>query len=318
MFWRVVLNILAVSTLAVAFAAWVYPGFALIPVPCEKPITYTLSSFDNRFGISQKGFLSALLAAEAIWEKPLGKELFLYTPEGAKLSVNLIYDYRQETTSTLSGIESTVEQEEASYDTLEARYSSLKAEYTSAKSVYDAEVEAFDEKNSAYEDEVEAWNNSKRTSKSAFEQLERNRLALEADMRELKVLEAELNSMVREINTLVARLNHLASSLNLNVKTYNTIGASRGETFTGGLYSQVEGEQSIDVYEFSSREKLVRVLTHELGHALGLEHVDDPKAIMYYLNEGETGALTETDLSALRALCYNEDITSPEQSRGEN
>ena len=308
MFWRVVLNILAVSTLAVAFTAWVYPGFARIPVPCEKPIAYTLGSFDNRFGISQKDFLSALLAAEAVWEKPLDKELFIYTPEGAKLSVNLIYDYRQETTSTLSGIESAVEQEEASYDTLEARYASLKAEYTSAKNIYDGRIEAFDEKNSAYEAEVEAWNDGKRTSKTQFEQLERNRLALEADMRELKILEAELNGMVREINTLVGKLNYLASSLNLNVKTYNTIGASRGETFTGGLYSQVEGEESIDVYEFSSREKLVRVLTHELGHALGLEHVDDPKAIMYYLNEGETGTLTENDLSALRALCYNEDI----------
>src|SRR3989344_2377096 len=263
MFWRVVLNILAVSTLAVAFTAWVYPGFARIPVPCEKPIAYTLGSFDNRFGISQKDFLSALLAAEAVWEKPLDKELFIYTPEGSKLSVNLIYDYRQETTSALSGIESAVEQEEASYDTLEARYASLKAEYTSAKNIYDGRIEAFDEKNSAYEAEVEAWNDGKRTSKTQFEQLERNRLALEADMRELKILEAELNGMVREINTLVGKLNYLASSLNLNVKTYNTIGASRGETFTGGLYSQVEGEERIDVYEFSSREKLVRVLTHE-------------------------------------------------------
>src|SRR3989344_6008931 len=113
MFWKAVFNIIAVSILVVLFAAWVYPGFALIPVPCEEPIAYTLGSFDKRFGISQKDFLSALLAAEAIWEKPLGQELFVYTPEGAKLSVNLIYDYRQETTSTLSGIESTVEQEEA-------------------------------------------------------------------------------------------------------------------------------------------------------------------------------------------------------------
>ncbi len=307
MFWKSVINAITALALVAIFLAWVYPGF-IRARPCEEPIAYTLGSFDQKFNISQKDFLSALSLAEVIWEKPLGKELFVYMPESAKLSVNLIYDYRQETTSTLSGIENTVEQEEASYDTLEAKYSSLKAQYDSAKSVYDAHIGAFDEKNSAYEAKVEAWNNSNRTSKSQFEQLERDRMALQRDMAELKVLESGLNSMVREINTLVGKLNYLASSLNLNAKAYNTIGASRGETFTGGLYSQAEGEESIDVYEFSSREKLVRVLAHELGHALGLEHSDDPKAIMYYLNEGKTGVLTETDLSALRALCYNEDI----------
>ena len=124
----------------------------------------------------------------------------------------------------------------------------------------------------------------------------------------MKVLETRLNEMVRVINALVGTLNRLAKSLNLSVEKYNTIGASRGETFTGGVYHSAEGVQGIDVYEFSSRDKLVRILAHEFGHALGLEHNDDPKAVMYRLNEGDTKVLTASDIAALQTLCYTKDI----------
>lgn len=293
---------------AAVFLTWNYPRFIEVPRACEEPISYNIGTFDRRFGISQRDFLSALTLAEAIWEKPSGIELFVYKPETGRLVINLIYDYRQEVTSTLSDLESTVEEDETAYNALQARYKGLKTFYESAKSVYDARVKVFEEKNDAYQSQVDSWNMGKRNSKEQFNQLEITKVALEAEIGELKEMEKQLNETVREINSLVGMLNRLAKSLNLNVEVYNTIGASRGETFTGGLYHSAEGEQGIDIYEFSSREKLVRVLTHELGHALGLEHVDDQEAMMYYLNEGDAKALTKTDLAALQALCYTEDI----------
>jgi len=310
MSWRVILNTLVVLVFVGVLGAWIYPTFTKTPVPCEKPIAYTIGTFDRRFNITQKDFLSALTEAENIWEKPVSKNLFIYSPETRELSVNLIYDERQEVTSTLSGLEDTLEESESNYKALQSNYIVLKKDYDDAKSAYDALASTFDERNLSYQRMVEDWNAGPRTSKKQFEALEVERNTLEKAIEELKSLETQLNEKARVLNNLVRTLNRLAQILNLNVEKYNVIGASRGETFTGGLYTQDEGGQSIDIFEFSSRDKLVRILAHELGHALGLDHNSDPKAIMYHLNEGEAESLTPTDLAALQTLCYTKDISN--------
>lgn len=281
-------------------------GQIFTKAPCTEPIPYTLGTFDSQFNISQDYFLSAFLDAEAIWEKPFGKELFVYAPSDSSpdvLKINLVYDYRQQATSKLESLGIVVKDNRISYEMLKTKFTELKIKFVSAKNDYEMRAQNFNEKSKNYEQQVEFWNKKDGAPKEEYNKLEALRLSLQNEANELQNMQTKLNEMINEINSFVVVLNRLVESLNLSIKKYNGVNDSRGESFEEGVYISDGTTREIDIYEFSSREKLVRVIAHELGHALDIPHLNDVKAIMYELNQGNNMVPTEADLEALKIKC---------------
>jgi predicted Zn-dependent protease len=126
------------------------------------------------------------------------------------------------------------------------------------------------------------------------------RARYEASRNKPESLRLEVNALADQATALVDKYNALVRDINSNVDTVN--GLSQDE-FEQGHYSSSEAGQSIDVYQFEDRAKLVRVLAHEFGHALGLDHNDEPSSVMYYINEGEAIRLSDADVESLKIAC---------------
>jgi hypothetical protein len=221
-------RLLILLTILVALGGCYAYLLATKRVPCVTPITYSLVAYDERFGIPQDEIESDIAQAAAVWNKALGRNVFVEssTPD---LPVSFAYNSAQHSIDTVASLNNDI-------DALRAQQNEIAKQYAATKDP--ALIDTF----YMLRDQI---------------------IADEAKERSI---------------------------------------AQSSEIQEGRYVSDQEGTR-IYVYGFKNKTELMRVLTHEFGHALGLDHVAIPDSIMYASIAGTNLALTPEDKAELARAC---------------
>lgn len=242
---------------------------------CDQPISYRIDFIDPKFGISKEEFGSDIKQAAKIWDDSINKNLFTSDPDGT-LKFNLVFDERQSLNNQINDLES--------------QLNSQKSNIKTTVEEYEKESADFKKRLADLNSQISYWNKKGGAPPEEYDKLikERDDLLNQAE---------RLNVTAKSLNRSADSYNAKVGDLNQTVESFNQAIQFKPEE---GIYDPKDSK--ITIYFNTNRQELIHTLAHEMGHALGLEHIPNKKAIMFsYTNQQIVASLD--DVEALKEVC---------------
>lgn len=271
--------------------------------PCNRPITYRIGSIDSRFKLTPGDLQMAVSSAVQVWNIEGGKKFFQLDQENGIITISLAYDDRQKNTQTLDAMAEHAQNERSSFEPLQLQYDALHSTYLTKKRELDLMTAEYRTALAAFNARAEVQKIRGAGKPSNAEELQAERTQLDYDLRLIQERQNSLNADIEKINKIAKELNRLINAYNIRVAQYNVIGSALSGQFEEGVFLSKPGSEEIVIYQYEDMPHLRRVLAHELGHALGLNHIEDEEAIMYKVNQGTELHLSVSDYEELTKAC---------------
>jgi hypothetical protein len=283
-------------------------------LPCDVPLAWRITRVDEEFGITAVEARSAVQEAAWVWEQASTAPLFRHDSiEG--FPIRLVFDTRQARARERQRRQAMLDASLADLNTARAQLDLRSDAQARERNRLEGHLHDLNQRIEAHNRDVARLNQGGGVSNDDARAIQTAGEALESERREL---EEELLRLNRRLSSIEDDRLRLDQRVREHVRRAEDFARSfPPEGSQWGLYreaihhDQAESEsvsREIRIYRFETRDDLVSVATHELGHALGLEHNAATGAVMSGERDrvgsslGPT-ALTPTDVEAFRALC---------------
>ncbi|MBA3486917.1 MAG: matrixin family metalloprotease [Lysobacter sp.] len=288
------------------------PRHTFAHVPCGIPIHIALDEVDPRFGFQRATVLQALKEAVDLWQAAGDAKMFVWSDHPQAMAINLEFDERQHNVNQQRSLRGGIDRDRWQLQSHEVTLKQWGGRIEAARRDHDRQSEAFARRARAHQAEVAAWNsaNPQARTEPRRQALERESLAVRAMQAKVQRGLAELNADIASYNRRAREQQQQAEQYRGRVARYNTL--SSPQPIESGRYSyDREQGRRIAVFRTGDYNDLVWIFAHELGHSLGLDHLNQPGAVMNELlhdGDGVRGpvrpvALSSADRNSVFALC---------------
>ena len=244
---------------------------------CATPITFTIGTIDDRFSLTTNELKNATESASMIWQNKYTTPLFVYDRDST-LDINLVYSEAHTILRSISEDQTIVNNEQS-------KLSASLAEYEQKRKALQTKIDNLNA-------DIKEWNDKGGATKEEYDQIKKMNLEIKKDIDAFNAYSNALNYKTQTYNFDVSKLNESIGKFNDKLQ----------ENPEMGVY--ISGDNKIEIYFYESTKDLKNVIAHELGHAIGLNHIANEVAIMNP-NASVNTKYTPEDAELLNAFCKN-------------
>jgi len=279
--------------------------------PCDEPFLLAVGDIDSRFALSDDDIKNAIHSAAGLWNSGSERELLTYRENGqeqeeADIIINFVYDERQERTDRELRFRERIRSEQSRIDRLREANESERQRFDQRSGEY----LKLAEQTTTELNNLNAWVSEKNEEGGLTEwehdQFQQRKAEIEELQAKVLTERENLDRKAQTINRDTDLLNEKFARNNQLIDQYNDEFAG-DMRFTKATYQRLPGHGIITVNQFMNRSELLLILAHEMGHALGIDHLSNPESVMFsQMGEQQLFPevqLSENDVRAVQKIC---------------